>query len=168
MEVWRQIYEFPAYSVSNMGRVRNDDSGRVMALSRNQYGIINVGLVVGRKQYKRSVALLVADAFLPTWESEAFRTPIHLNGDKSDCRAENLMWRPRWFAAKYHRQFKTGRIAVRKSIMDEKTGRVFRNSLAAAQAFGLLDDDIKFAIDRGETVWPTYQTFRVVRDKPRY
>jgi hypothetical protein len=114
MEVWRQIYEFPGYSVSNMGRVRNDETGRIMALSRNQYGIVNVGLVLGRKQYKRSVALLVADAFLPTWESEVFTSPIHLNGDRSDCRAENLMWRPRWFAAKYHRQFKTGRIAVRR------------------------------------------------------
>src|SRR5690348_13611375 len=125
MEVWRQIYEFPAYSVSNMGRVRNDDTGRIMAMSRNQFGIVNVGLVVGRKQYKRSVALLVAEAFLPTWESEVFTSPIHLNGDREDCRAENLMWRPRWFAIKYHRQFRTGRISVRKTLEDVSTGERF-------------------------------------------
>jgi hypothetical protein len=109
MEVWRTIYEFPRYSISNEGRVRNDDTGRLMRLSHNQYNILYVGLVSGRRQYKRSVAVLVAEAFLPDYErTEPFDTPIHLNGDKADCRAHNLMWRPFWFAVKYHRQFQRG------------------------------------------------------------
>lgn len=165
VEVWREIYEFPGYSVSNMGRVRNDDTGRIMALSRNQMGIMYVGLVRGREQQKRSVAVLVANAFLPTWESEAFDTPIHLNGDRSDCRAENLMWRPRDFAIRFHRQFKTGRVEIRKTLEDVATGERFRNSMAVAQRFGLLDYDILRAVETRSKVWPTYQSFRIVNDR---
>lgn len=161
MEVWRQIYEFPGYSVSNMGRVRNDDMNRTLTMLRNQYDIINVGLTRDRIQYKRSVAVLVANAFLPSYESDAFDTPIHLNGDRSDCRAENLLWRPRWFAIKYHRQFRTGRISIRKTLVDDNTGSEYRNSLVAAQTFGLLDSDIGWAVEHDSTVWPTYQRFRV-------
>jgi hypothetical protein len=167
MEIWRTIPDFPAYSVSNMGRVRNDDTGRIMALSRNQYGFVYVGLTHGREQLKRSVAVLVAELFLPTWESDAFDTPIHLNGDRSDCRVENLMWRPRDFAIRYHKQFRNDRIAVRATIEDEKTGQRFRNSMAAAQRFGLLDYDIARAIDTRSEVWPTYQRFRIVREQRR-
>lgn len=168
MEVWREIYDFPGYSVSNMGRVRNDDTGRIMAQTRNQAGILQVGLMGPRTQHKRSVALLVANAFLPTWESDAFDTPIHLNGDRSDCRAENLMWRPRSFAVRFHRQFKTGRISVRQTIEDVKTGQRYRNSMAVASRFGLLDRDIAEAIETRSKVWPTYQEFRVVNDRGRY
>lgn len=161
MEIWREIYEFPGYSVSNMGRVRNDDSDRIMTMLRNQYGITHVSLMRNRKQYKRSVAVLVANAFLPTYESEAFDTPVHLNGDRSDCRAENLIWRPRWFAVKYHRQFLNNRVSIRMTLVDEKTGDEFRNSMVAATTFGLLDSDILWAVQHDTTVWPTYQKFRV-------
>jgi hypothetical protein len=167
MEIWRNIPDFPGYSVSNMGRVRNDDTGRMMALSRNQYGILYVGLQQGRAQYKRSVAVLVAELFLPTWESDAFDTPIHLNGDRSDCRAENLLWRPRDFAIRYHKQFRNDRILIKKTIEDEKTGERFRNSMAVAQRFGLLEYDIQRAVDTHSPVWPTFQYFKVVADRGR-
>lgn len=167
MEIWRTIPDFPGYSVSNMGRVRNDDTGRLMALSRNQYGILYVGLVQGREQYKRSVAVLVAELFLPTWESDAFDTPIHLNGDRTDCRVENLMWRPRDFAIRYHKQFRNDRVLIKRTIEDEKTGERFRNSKAVAQRFGLLEYDIERAIEMRSPVWPTFQNFRIVADRDR-
>lgn len=170
VEVWRQIYEFPRYSISSEGRVRNDDTGRIMRLSENQYGIVYVGFMTrGDKQYKRSVAVLVAEAFLPDYDRpEPFDTPIHLDGDKANCRADNLIWRPFWFAVKYHRQFRTGYVHIRTPIEDERTGEQFRDSLEAAATFGLLDRDIRLAIEDGTTVWPTYQRFRIVDAPGRY
>jgi hypothetical protein len=47
---------------------------------------------------------MVAEAFCEG-QSEHWNTPIHLDGDRENCRADNLMWRPRWFAVQYHRQF---------------------------------------------------------------
>ena len=44
-ENWKEIEYFPEYSVSDHGRVRADNSGRIMALNENQYGVVQVGLM---------------------------------------------------------------------------------------------------------------------------
>lgn len=59
LEEWALIRDFPSYSISSLGRVRNDKSGALMAMLRNQWGIVNVGLTKEHHQYKRAVAPLV-------------------------------------------------------------------------------------------------------------
>lgn len=137
-----------------------------MALLRNQRGVINVGLVRNKVQYKRSVALLVAELFIPKLPSqrESFDTPIHLNGDLCDNRVTNLMWRPKWFAMKYAEQFKEGPSGFSTPIEDKMTGERFSNSWEAAIKFGLIDREILVATMNHTYVWPTYQTFRVLQE----
>lgn len=160
---WSPIPDFPGYSVSNLGRIRNDRADRIMALQRNQHGVVHVGLFRDGKQHKRAVALLVCEAFLPPPTPPTFDTPIHLDGDRTNCRIDNLMWRPRWFAVRYHRQFTDDRpMGFRNPIRDKRTGQVFRNSMEAATTFGLLDWDIFKATLNRTYVWPTYQEFREV------
>lgn len=161
-EDWREIEEFPGYSVSNQGRVRNDDRGRVLTRLVNQHGVVHVGLVKGRLQYKRGVALLVALAFLPEPYPMTFDTVIHLDGDKLNCRMDNLMWRPRWFAIRFHQQFRRDGMSFTVPIEDTKTGERFKNSMQAVCRYGLLDKEILTAVAQQTYVWPTYQTFRVV------
>lgn len=164
---WRPIEDFPGYSVSNFGRVRNDDTDRILALQRNQHGVINVGLVRDGRQYKRSVALLVCQTWL-TETMEAFDTPIHLDGDPGNNHIDNLMWRPRWFAVKYARQFSDPRIPhIREQIQEITTGFRFNNSMHAATTFGLLDEEIKKSLMHRTYVWPTYQRFRIVHKEDR-
>lgn len=158
---WMEIDDFPGYSVSNMGRVRNDETGKILALQRNQNGIVNVGLTRGRQQYKRSVAVLVARAFLGDPQPEIFDTPIHLDGDMANNCISNLMWRPRWFAIKYQQQFKRGP-SIDRQIQEITSGYRFNNSMDAATTFGLLDREIQSSIIHRTYVWPTYQRFRVV------
>lgn len=168
MEIWREIDEFPGYSISSRGRVMNDDTDRLLALTRNQNGIVQVGLMRDGTQYKRSVAVLVANAFLSDADRpETFDTPINLDGDRMNNTVENLMWRPRHFAIKYHRQFKTDHILLKMTIEDEKTGTRYRNSRAAAMDNGLLERDVETAVNNGSYVWPTYQTFRVIDERAR-
>jgi hypothetical protein len=128
--------------VSRDGRVRNDDTDHIMAMTRNQQGVIQVGLSRDKKQYRRAVGLLVAKAFLAPPALETFNTPIHLDGDLSNNHAENLMWRPRWFAMKYHAQFHSDQRGFDGPIVEIHTGDVFPNSWAAAMEYGLLDRDI--------------------------
>lgn len=163
-EVWRPIPSFPGYEVSDSGRVLNRMTGRLLALARNQYGNVNVGLSRNRVQHKRSVALLVADIFVPKHplHGASFDTPIHLNGDSTDNRASNLMWRPKWFAMKYIEQFKEGPSGFSTPIQDEASKEVFPNSWEAAIRYGLLDREILVATMNRTYVWPTYQTFRVL------
>src|SRR5215213_4286201 len=113
MERWVPIADFPGYSVSDYGRVRNDYSGRIMAMVRNQAKVIHVGLVREGRQYKRSLARLVALVYLPRNTLDHFTTPIHLDGDPENNHYANLAWRPRDFADAYHRQYKHGPLISR-------------------------------------------------------
>lgn len=164
MEIWRTIRSFPGYSVSDYGRVRNDETERVMALLKNQQGIVNVGMTMNHVQYKRSVALLVATAFLPKQpqQRDAFDTPINLDGDRSNNHVINLMWRPRWFAVKYFRQFHSYQRGFDVPIEEVNTGERFETSWEAAIKYGLLDREILLATLNRTYVWPSYQKFRVI------
>lgn len=158
-EVWAPITGFPDYEVSDHGRVRSDKA--LMALSRNQKGIRIVGLTVDHVQYKRSVAVLVARAFVDHNAHPAFNTPIHLNGNRDDCRAENLRWRPRWFARRYHQQFQS-MPPDSGPIRETHTGETYEDIRHAAQSLGLLEKDIVLAMSLNTYVWPTFQVFQEV------
>lgn len=160
VERWLEIPDFYGYSVSNHGRVRNDFSGRIMALVRNQGGTIHVGLVRNRKQYKRSLAKLVAEAFLPRNTLDHFRTPIHLDGNPENNHYHNLAWRPRQFADAYHRQFNRWPL-IGRPIRDVDTGERYSDSHEACKKHGLLDKDILKSVIEGFAVHPTFQIFEI-------
>jgi len=161
-ELWSEIPSFPGYSVSNYGRVRNEKTGYLLALLFNNTGVVQVGLMRDLQQHRRSVPLLVARAFIPKepLQAEAFDTPINLNGDRTDNRAANLLWRPNWFARRYHRQFYTERPYPPAPVQDIETEEIFESPMHAAVKFGLLEYDILVSIFNNEFVWPTYQRFR--------
>lgn len=161
MECWTPIPEFPGYSVSNLGRVRNDRHvARYMSPFFTGGGNVHVAMVRDGTQYNRALAKLVAEAYLkPPNASWHLPTPILLNGDKTDCNSENLMWRPRWFANKYTRQFNQKFMTV-GNIRDIETGIVFRDIWdELVMVHGLLFVDIVQAIEYRTTVFPTFQRF---------
>lgn len=104
-EVWRTIREFPDYEVSSYGRVAHKEQDVLMRVSHTLQGGLKVGLTEDGKQYTRSIRRLVADAFVDG-KDQHFNTPIILDGDQNNCSAQNLAWRPRWFAWHYTNQFK--------------------------------------------------------------
>lgn len=164
MEQWAKIKGFSNYSVSTHGNVRQDPQNRILSLSLNQYGVQCVGMMrkdaEGKhKQFHRSVPLLVLNAFVPR-PSEAFDTPINLDGDRTNNRVGNLMWRPRWFAVKYNRQFITPyEYPVVTPVIDIKTEQEYETSLDAAVKNGLLEQEVVLSILNRTYVWPTYQQF---------
>jgi len=162
MEEWREVQFFPGYSVSDTGRIRNDDTGRIMTLCVNQRGAVYVGLVRSHRQHIRSVSVLVARAFLPPPKLEAFDTPINYDGDRRNNHTYNLTWRPRWFAVKYFQQFRLPHPGIKVPIIDVKSSEQFSDSWEATLRYGLLDREIVLSILNHTFVWPTYQRFKVV------
>lgn len=161
MSEWRAIENFPGYSISDDGDVRNDNTGRLLRLMANQSGLAIVGLRRGLTQYKRGVALLVAETYLYFAQPyRTFDTPINLNGDRFDNRVTNLVWRPRWFAAKYFRQFKFGGVCLNEPIEEIHTHEYFKSSRDAATKYGLLEFEIADSTFNRSPVWPTKQEFR--------
>jgi hypothetical protein len=154
MELWKRINEFPNYSVSNYGQVRNTKLDRVLAKHINGRGISYVRLSTEHKPSSRSLAVLVAHAFIPPHKSEWFDTPINLDGDRQNNHVSNLMWRPRWFAIRYHQQFEAEVFTYRCDVLLTNTGEIFRNLREPAIKYGLLERDIFLGIANREGVWP--------------
>lgn len=166
MQNWKRIPEFPSYSVSDAGLVRNDDTGRVLAIRRNPHGVYYVGLMKGKKQHVLSLARLVAEAFVsrPAQDrSGAFNNPIHLNGHKDDNHAHNLMWRPYWFAQKFQRQFREGPTTA-FPVLELGTQERYSCPFIAAMAFGLLEKEIISSALNRTWVFPTFQEFRFIEE----
>lgn len=161
MEDWCAIRSFETYSVSSQGRVRNDKSGRIMALRINNRGIVTVGLVREKIQCKRAVSLLVAKAFLPSPSNRAFDAAINLDGERTNNHVTNLTWRPLWFARRYYLQFRPeAPRGFQVPVEEVKTKEIFNTSWEAAVKYGLLDREIFIATLNHTFVWPTYQQFR--------
>src|SRR5688572_8496873 len=102
-ELWAEIPSFEQYGISNYGAVRNP-RGRYLSAGRNQGGIAYVTLYKEGRPFNRALSPIVAGAFLEPPQHHSWETPIHLNGNRADVTAWNLMWRPRWFAIDYHQQ----------------------------------------------------------------
>jgi hypothetical protein len=161
-ERWKPIRDFPDYSISDHGNIKAEKTGRILALSENQFGVVAVGMMRDGKQYHRSVPLLVAKHFVKG-QTEIFDTPINLDGNRWNNHHLNLAWRPRWFAFKYNRQFKEpyGH-PILLPLQDVKTGEITVTSFKTAKRYGLLESDIVLSIANRTVCWPTHQEFRVV------
>lgn len=167
-EEWVTILEFPAYKISNFGNVMNQETQRPVACSLTKQGVVKVALTNPVGRFTRSVAVLVAHIFVHGY-NDIFNTLIHLDGDLKNCEASNLMWRPRWFAYQYHRQFTHHYVACVEimgqagPVFEINCNTVYNNVLDAAMFNGLLIRELTFKIweQNLETkaVWPTGQIF---------
>lgn len=166
MEEWVNLEHigFSDYSVSNYGEIRNDVTNKRMRPSYNQLGMCKIGMMPsdGGLQTTLSVSLLVANTFLPDPPNKRFDTPINLDGDRTNNRADNIVWRPKWFAVKYRQQFSNDRRGFIVPIREIHTREEFETSWDAAIKYGLIDREIAIAITNNIYVFPTGQQFEVI------
>ena len=160
---WHELDEFPDYAVNDLGEIHNIKSGMPRRTSVNQNDIVKISLYKhGKELHTRSVALLVAEAFVPG-KTDLFNTPIHLDGDRENCRADNLMWRPRWFAVKYHRQFYSEEFYKQDvHIVEINSGREFYSVKDACTTLGLYYNDVYRSYVHGTPVPLTREEFELV------
>jgi hypothetical protein len=92
-ENWKDIDGFDGYQISNLGRVKSFKwdkiNGRIMKCGWRR-GYRSIGLTTEDGQKLMSVHRLVANAFIPNTHNK--ETVNHINGIKTDNRAENLDW----------------------------------------------------------------------------
>lgn len=92
MEEWRVIHNFPNYSVSNFGNVKNNNTNKLFRLNAKN-GYQNVTLInnLGKKNFR--VHRLVALAFIPNPENKP--EVNHLDKNKLNNNINNLEWNTR-------------------------------------------------------------------------
>jgi hypothetical protein len=165
IEVWRPIFEFPDYDVSNYGRIYNHKAEQLMSVSYTGYGHAKISLTdfSDGTRHTRSVALIVAETFLDPPNSLC-NAVIMLDGDLTNLRASNLAWRPKAFAWKYTHQFKEHipvyltNLPVYNRIDDIE----YDSIVQAGMTEGLLLMDVWRSTYTGAPVFPTGSIFEVV------
>lgn len=89
-EIWKPIENYENYSVSTLGQVRNDTTGKILKKGNNGHGRFQVSLckngIIKRFQIHRLVAL----AFIPNPEGKL--EIDHINNDPSNNNLTNLRW----------------------------------------------------------------------------
>lgn len=103
-EVWRDVDGYDGmYQVSDLGRVRSLKFGnvRVLRASKNDNGYLSVMLSKNNNQKRHRVHRLVAQAFIPNYDSS--KTIInHRNEDKTENKVSNLEWCDRSYNQTYN------------------------------------------------------------------
>lgn len=104
-EEWRQIADFPDYSISNHGRVRRDTvseyaagamakPGRILKPDINSVGYQRVMLYLDKRGHRKLVHRLVGAAFLPPPRPDQ-KEIAHNDGNRTHNFDSNLRWATR-------------------------------------------------------------------------
>lgn len=89
-EEWRVIDEFPNYSVSNLGRIKNNITDYILVGGYDKDGYRQVTLSYCKKQYNRRVCRLVAKAFIDNPNNYDFVN--HKDENRENDTVGNLEW----------------------------------------------------------------------------
>lgn len=162
-EDWVLLGEFPTYIISTHGRVMNESTRRIIEPSYTSQGALKVTLTKGGQKYTRSLKVLVATAFVDG-ESEKFDTPIQLDGNQDNVRADNLMWRPRWFAWKYTRQFTDcDKYRDDNLYLHLRSGVFYKSMYEVGVTYGVLFKDVQRHIWYNVPLFPNWEEFILAR-----
>lgn len=170
MHNWAQLHEFPNYEVSRTGEVRSMKSGRLVAPSRTLQGAVKVGLMDHDGiQRTRAVKVLVAQAFVDG-HNHTFNTPVHRDGNQENNHAENLCWRPRWFALKWTREqtdLGSGEFEFyyHEPVFEVVRRKYYEHIAHAAMEECVLHWDVFLSTNKLERVFPEGLQFRYVNDR---
>jgi len=144
MEIWKTIKEFPIYSVSNLGRVRNNQSGCILIGGHDRDGYRQVTLRHKGKQYNRRICRLVAIAFIPNPNNLPHVN--HKDESKNNDSAGNL----EWCTAKYNNNYGNRTQKTRRKIKCIELNKIFDGVRVAARHFGCGHTTIRMACNNPE------------------
>ena len=99
IEEFKKIEEFPKYEVSNLGRVRNKNTGKILKPRKSNSGYFYVSFYKDGKEHNRFIHRLVAKTFISNPNN--YPEVNHINEDKEDNCIDNLEWCTRIYNVNY-------------------------------------------------------------------
>lgn len=129
-EIWKNIDESKGcYSISNYGRVKNNNTNYILVGGFDRNGYKQVTLCYGNKQYNRRICRLVAKAFIPNPDN--LPQVNHKNEIKSDDNVENLEWCSAKYNNNYGNRIKNAKNT--KNVICIETNELFNSVRQLAQ-----------------------------------
>lgn len=90
-EIWKDIPDYEGlYQVSNLGKIRSCKNNKVRKQVKQKSGYMRIILTKNSKQKATSVHILVAKCFVKNQNN--YRYVNHVDGDKTNNKANNLEW----------------------------------------------------------------------------
>lgn len=146
LEQWKEIIEASNYEVSNLGRVRNKTTKKILKgrLSKSGYLQVSVKLNETQKFSNRYIHRLVAVYWIANPENK--REVNHIDGDKENNAIENLEWVTSSENQKYRHKLGNNKTSQRKVGKFDKDGNLIAkyNSIVEAAA---LEESPRVSID---------------------
>lgn len=150
-EEWKSIEELPHYLISNMGRVRHGerDEPRQPSISDKGFPVVTLYGRDSKTRYLRQINKLVAVAFLPQPVLDIDNSIWHLDGDLTNCRADNLKWETRPRVLEWNEMHRIGMPRhVTPVVKNNRTGVLYNNAFECGMSEGMLESEIIWRIER--------------------
>ena len=142
-EEWLIIEEFPRYSVSNFGRVKNNETNYILIGGHDKDGYNQVTLCYNGKQYNRRVCRLVAKAFIDNPNNLPFVN--HKDENKTNDNANNL----EWCTIRYNNNYGKHYYNVRKRIKCVETDKEYISTREVERQLGFSHTNVGRAARMG-------------------
>lgn len=158
-EIWLPVDEVRGYEVSNLGRVRNEKTGRVLIPNHNGREVLLVNLSHAGYSISRPVKKLVAEAFVPKapfYDRRHSCVIRHIDEDWMNCRADNLNFCLRGDAAFIKRRG----VPWGRPVIALTTGDIYRDTVDAARHYEYGCDISILKICMEQEGWHCGETFR--------
>ncbi len=90
MEIWKPIKDYPNYEISNLGKVKNIKTNKLISVSVHKHGHHVVRLWSNSKTRLFNIYRLLAIHFIPNPENK--REVNHIDGNRMNFELSNLEW----------------------------------------------------------------------------
>ena len=124
------------YKISNLGRVKNLKTNKILKLKLRKDGYTQVTLCKKGKQESKYVHRLVCEAFL--------ENPLNLSevNHKNEIKTDNSINNLEWCSKDYNLHYGTRSIRKQKKIICINTGDIFDSLKEAGEKLGLYPQNI--------------------------